>query len=265
MEVAGRTPADAMTSHLQRFSNRVEHYAKHRPSYPAEAIDAVLAGLGAPERLVAADVGAGTGISSRLLSARGVRVHAVEPNGPMREEGTRSGDALISWHAGTAEATSLPDTSVDLVVCAQSFHWFDAPRALAEFRRILRSGAGACTGRVALVWNLAAAWDPMIRGYQTAIVKYATDPPTSPWFRSPTVELDARFGFTDCRMLVFHHAQEFDRESFVGRALSASYCPTSGPAHEALVAELRALFDRYAAGNLVRFPYVTEVFLASPI
>ena len=69
----------------QRFSDRAEDYAKYRPSYPSEAIDSILEGLEAPERLIAADIGAGTGISSRLFAARGVKVIAIEPNAAMRE------------------------------------------------------------------------------------------------------------------------------------------------------------------------------------
>src|SRR5688572_26600177 len=68
-----------------RFSDRAQAYSRHRPSYPAPAVDAMLAGLGEPARLSAADIGAGTGISSRLLAERGLTVHAVEPNQAMRE------------------------------------------------------------------------------------------------------------------------------------------------------------------------------------
>ena len=76
-----------------RFSDRADDYVKYRPSYPPEAIDAVLEGLGEPAAVVAADVGAGTGISARLLSARGVRVIAVEPNREMLGAGIR--DATV--------------------------------------------------------------------------------------------------------------------------------------------------------------------------
>lgn len=68
----------------RRFSDRADAYARFRPSYPASAIDAILAGLAPPATLEAADVGAGTGIASRLLGDRGVRVAAVEPNAAMR-------------------------------------------------------------------------------------------------------------------------------------------------------------------------------------
>src|SRR4051812_29902068 len=128
----------------ERFSDRARDYVRFRPSYPSEAIDEVLRGL--PAGIVCADVGAGTGISARLVADRGVKVIAVEPNAAMR--GAATPHELVEWRAGTAEATGLGTAAVDLVVCAQAFHWFDPARALEEFHRILRPG-----GRVALMWN----------------------------------------------------------------------------------------------------------------
>src|SRR5262245_4558082 len=93
-----------------RFSDRAGDYVKYRPSYPAGAIDAILAGLGPAERLVAADVGAGTGISARLLGDRLVRVVAVEPGQGMREAATPHGN--VRWTTGRAEATGLGPQSV---------------------------------------------------------------------------------------------------------------------------------------------------------
>lgn len=59
---------------LSRFADRADDYAKYRPSYPAATIDTILEGLTNLSQLVAADMGAGTGISSRLLAERGIRV-----------------------------------------------------------------------------------------------------------------------------------------------------------------------------------------------
>lgn len=70
---------------LTRFCDRVADYVKYRPSYPAQAIDIILKGLEPSSQLTAADIGAGTGISSRLLAERGVSVIAIEPNPAMRE------------------------------------------------------------------------------------------------------------------------------------------------------------------------------------
>src|SRR5205814_3482627 len=123
-----------------------EDYRRYRPDYPAAAIETALEGLGDPARLLIADVGAGTGISSRLLAARGARVIAIEPNTEMRA--AAEPHPRITWRAGTGEATGLEAASVDLVMCAQAFHWFRADEALAEFHRVIRPG-----GRLALMWN----------------------------------------------------------------------------------------------------------------
>src|SRR5262249_15013557 len=137
-------------------------YRRHRPDYPAASIDAVLEGLGAPASIVAADVGAGTGISSQLLAARGVRVLAIEPNEAMRAAGERH--ARIEWREGTAEHTGLEAGSVSLVLSAQAFHWFRPAESLAEFHRVL-----APRGRLALMWNTRDRLDPLTLGYVEAI------------------------------------------------------------------------------------------------
>src|SRR6186713_2954420 len=101
-----------------RFSDRVEDYVKYRPSYPPDAVSAVLDGVGPPEHLVAADVGAGTGISARLLGDRGVWVVAVEPGEEMRA--AAESHPRVSWIAGKAEALGLQSETCGLVICAQS-------------------------------------------------------------------------------------------------------------------------------------------------
>src|SRR5690606_24337296 len=116
-------PPDNATT---RFGERASAYAAARPSYPAKVIDAVLDGLGDPRGLVGADVGAGTGVFSRLLARRGVRVIAVAPSAPMRDGGRRARDNAglrIEWREGAGEATGLDARSMDLVTVAQAFHW----------------------------------------------------------------------------------------------------------------------------------------------
>lgn len=112
------TPLYAMNP-LSRFSERAADYANYRPGYPTAAIDSILEGLDKPSQLVAADIGAGTGISSRLLAERGMRVLAIEPNAEMIQAALLH--PLVEFQDGTAENTNLPSTSVDLVVCFQSF------------------------------------------------------------------------------------------------------------------------------------------------
>jgi SAM-dependent methyltransferase len=218
-------------------------------------VEACVAGLGDPARLVAADVGAGTGISARLLADRVGMVFAVEPNRPMRE--AAAPHPRVEWVDGTAEATGLPAGSVDLVLCAQAFHWFDPPVALAEFRRVLRDG-----GRVALAWNERDDDDSATREYGAVVRTAAGNDPGVMSHDSPIPLLEAA-GLRNARRRDFPHGQTLTEEGLVGRALSASYVPKTGPVRDTLVAALRALFARHGArSGTIRLVYRTSVYLA---
>src|SRR5687768_9631235 len=144
--------AGAGVDPTRRFSNRVEDYVRYRPGYPLQVLD-FLRGSGAlADRSVVADVGSGTGISSELFLRDGHTVYGVEPNAEMRAAAEAQLVQRFSrFHSvdGRAEGTTLADGSVDLVVAAQAFHWFqDLDFVRCEFGRILRPG-----GRVVLLWN----------------------------------------------------------------------------------------------------------------
>ncbi|HTD33264.1 MAG TPA: class I SAM-dependent methyltransferase, partial [Candidatus Elarobacter sp.] len=136
-----------------RFTDRAGDYVSGRPSYPPAAIDALLDGLGDPADVVVADLGAGTGISSRLLAERGAQVLAIEPNQAMRE--AAEPHPRVEWIAASAEHTGLGEASADLVTAFQAFHWFDQRAALDETVRILRPG-----GRAAVIYNERDERDP---------------------------------------------------------------------------------------------------------
>lgn len=251
-----------------RFSDRVQDYARSRPSYPLRAIDAFLEGLGARAGLTIADVGAGTGISSRLIAdaindSGAPRVLAVEPNREMREAGERAAHPRVEWIDATGEATTLPDASVDAVFCAQAFHWLDPVAALAEFRRILRP-----RGRVALVWNTRNPDDPATEAYYDVMARHAVEGPQSPWASNDVRDnrfvrpLAASALFTNYRRLLFTNEQRLDREGFLGRARSASYVPKEGEAGRRVAEELGRVFDRHAPGGEFVMRYLTEVHLA---
>ncbi|MBX3357136.1 MAG: class I SAM-dependent methyltransferase [Phycisphaeraceae bacterium] len=236
-----------------RFGARAEDYKKFRPSYPGAAIDAVLDGLGEAGRVVAADVGAGTGISSRLLAEKGVRVIAVEPNAAMREAAEAHG--LVEWRDGTAEATGLRDGEVDLVVCAQAFHWFEPVGAVREFWRVLKRG-----GRLALVWNSRDNRDDLTRGYVEAIRTHGGEHPAERRpFRPDGVSETGLF--TPLRLFEVPSEQALDEEGLLGRAASASYVPKAGPDHDRLMEALRVLHRAHrGADGMVRLRYITQVW-----
>ena len=244
------------TDTVRRFSDRASDYVKYRPSYPAAAIHAILAGLGPPERVVAADVGAGTGISARLLGDQGCRVIAVEPGAEMRS--AAAAHERLTWVDGTAEATGLGSGSVDLVLCAQSFHWFRPPEALAEFARILGPRR-----RLALMWNRRSATDPLTAGYRQAIFDVGGDVAAERMPFDPGVIAGSGL-FAPPDRLTFPNAQRLDLDGLIGRARSASYVPKSGEQGARLLTLLGGLHERYAdAEGFVTLVYETDIFLSS--
>jgi ubiquinone/menaquinone biosynthesis C-methylase UbiE len=243
---------------LERFSNRAEDYAKSRPSYPAAAIDLILAGLGQPEQLTAADIGAGTGISARLVAERGVRVVAIEPNAAM--QAAAQPHPLVEFRTGTAEQTGLADRSVSVVLCCQSFHWFEPVATLSEFHRILKP-----SGRVALMWNDRDLTDEFTQQYSEIVRKAADQQIFDRPDRTSSDALATSALFTHYRTHRFTHTHSLDLEGLIGLVLSASYVPKTGAAFEQLLIDLQALFQRWAGegeNRCVSLAYQTNLYLA---
>lgn len=241
-----------------RFSDRVADYVRYRPSYPAAAIDAILSGLGDPFAMAAADVGAGTGISARLLADRGVRVVAVEPNVDMQQGAEPH--ARVTWQTGTAEASGLGANSVQLVLCAQAFHWFRQPEALAEFHRMLKPG-----GRLALMWNKRDSRDPFTAGYRQAIVEVEGESPLEMREYDPGV-MDRDGLFTAATLFEMPNEQTFGLPGLIGRSMSASYVPKTGERFERLRESLTRLHGQYVnAEGQVALRYVTQVYFSDRV
>ena len=251
------TPLHEMNP-LCRFSDRAEDYAKYRPSYPTEAIAVVLSELGEPARLAAADIGAGTGISARLLADRGLQVWAIEPNAAMQQAAIPH--PRVTVQTGTAEATGLAAASIDLVTCFQSFHWFEPGKSLTEFHRLLRP-----SGRLALVWNDRDQADPFTAQY-TQLIRVASDQHPAEQRHVRTVEaesLAASALFQNFRQHIFTYRQPVDLQALIGRVRSTSYLTQTGAVYEQLVADITQLYDRCSnETDAIDLVHRTIVFLA---
>jgi ubiquinone/menaquinone biosynthesis C-methylase UbiE len=131
-----------MTDSTRRFSNRVKNYVRYRPSYPQGVISALQAETALTKSSVIADIGSGTGLSAELFLQNGNPVFGVEPNLAMRQAAEQHLKNYPHFYSvdGTAEATTLPNKSVDYAVAAQAFHWFNPQLARQEFSRILQPG-----------------------------------------------------------------------------------------------------------------------------
>ena len=247
-----------MTDSVARFSNRVDNYAKYRPGYPLGVTDILKTECGLTATSIVADVGSGTGILSELFLRNGNQVFGIEPNAAMREAAERLLKEFPNFVSidGTAEATTLAASSVDLISAAQAFHWFDRGKARAEFARILRPG-----GSVALIWNerrLDAS--AFLRDYEQLLLRFGTDYEK---VRHENVagEIGQFFAPAKFQMKSLDNVQHFDLESLKGRTRSASYTPSPGdPNFAPLFANLEELFKTHERGGIVDFEYDTRIY-----
>ncbi len=241
-----------------RFSSRVDNYVKYRPSYPASIITLLESECGLRRETIVADIGSGTGFMTELFLKFGNRVFGVEPNTEMRAAGERllaKYSAFRSVNA-TAEATTLSNQSVDLIVAGQAFHWFQREATKVEFKRILKPG-----GWVVLVWNgFRVETSAVVRGYHELLVQYGTD------YKEvsreiETCDIEELFSPRKYREVRFPFRQVFDFEGLKGRLLSASYAPQpADPRYDEMIEDLRAVFAANQHNGTVDFDYETEVY-----
>jgi SAM-dependent methyltransferase len=247
-------------SSSDRFLGRVETYAKHRPGYPAAAIDLLETRCGLKPGIAAVDLGSGTGILSALLLQRGARVFGIEPNGEMRHYSDLALSGEFYSEAGTAERTCMPDRFFDLLVAGQSFHWFDPQKTRVEALRILKPGAWA-----ALLWNeRPKGLVPFLEDYEALLRRYAPEYDAVSRLRAQEDGMRLFFGNAP-QLATFPNQQVLDFDGLAGRVMSSSYAPMPDrPEHEPLMAGLREVFDHHQRDGKVLFPYQTLVYFGQP-
>ena len=244
-----------MTDNRELFTAKAEDYARFRPSYPAAAVDWLR------ERSsggAVADIGAGTGIFTRLLQGRFAPICAVEPNAAMREAFRRFLPDIPCLD-GSGECTGLPEGSVDLITVAQAFHWLDEELFKREARRILRKN-----GKVAIVWN-SCLKNEFTLARDEVCQKYC------PRFRAghagkrSAAEGDAflrEVYFSEVEVASFDNPFVMDLTAFLGNMRSRSYALAPGdPGFAGFEAELRKVFARFGESGVVTEPQRTEIDL----
>jgi SAM-dependent methyltransferase len=242
-----------------RFSNRVQDYVQYRPDYPQEVLCVLEEDIGLTANAIIADVGSGTGISSKLFLDYGNTLYGVEPNREMRAaaEKTLGNNPRYQSIDGTAEQTTLADRSVDYVVAGQAFHWFDRSKARQEFAHILRPG-----GWVVLMWNVRRiGTTPFLCDYEGLTREFAidyrqvdhklVDDPVIQQFFAP-----ARHHFRS-----LENAQSLDLPGLTGRIASSSYMPAAGhPQHSSMLSAIEKLFAKNQQGGRVKIDYDTVLY-----
>jgi len=241
-----------------RFSNRVDDYVKYRPGYPEAVVPFLQKITGLPAGGVVADIGSGTGISTRLFLDKGYQVYGVEPNKEMREKAEellKGYPGFISVNA-TAEASTLENNSVDLVVAGQAFHWFDRAKTKAEWKRIAKPGAYA-----AVLFNERQIVSPFEKAYEELLLQYATDYTQINHRNVADADLFAFYAPAPGQVQSFHNEQVFDFDGVKGRMLSSSYVPTAdSPVYEEMLSRLKRIFEQHQVNGKVKFDYETKVY-----
>jgi len=244
----------------KRFSDRVDNYIKFRPGYPPEVLAFLKQECNLNADSVIADVGAGTGIFTKLLLDEGYKVYAVEPNQPMRDAAVEQLSAYKTFTPidGTAEATTLPTKSADLIVCAQAFHWFNDAKTKVEFNRILKD-----TGKTALIWNSRLTdVDEFAKAYEALLKHDGIDYNKVNHRKVRDIDFKAFFKNGVYTLTKYANTQIFDEAGLIGRAYSSSYVPQEDtPEGEKFLVLLKEIFNKYSVDGKVSFVYETEIYL----
>ncbi|MFI5018682.1 MAG: class I SAM-dependent methyltransferase [Dongiales bacterium] len=239
------------------YTAKAEAYIRGRPEYPAAVQDWLRDDLALSAGKTVLDLGAGTGKFLPHLRATGAAVIAVEPVPAMRAQLTQRNPGIAAM-AGTAEDIPLADGAADAIVCAQAFHWFANPAALAEIHRVLKS-----SGVLGLIWNVrdesvgwVAALTRIMAPYEAGIPRYHS----GAWRRLFPAE-----GFGPLRERHFPNSHTGPAEQvIVDRILSVSFIAALPPAEQnAVAAEIRkviATTPELAGKSEVAFPYETAAF-----
>ncbi len=247
----------------ESFSGIAGVYDKYRVGYPDAAAQKILEGFDVPAQV--ADIGCGTGMASRVLAVHGASVIGIEPNPDMIEQAQQSSTSLadrLEYRVGSGEETGLESASVDVVLCAQSYQWFDSERALPEFHRILRPA-----GRLVLMWNDKSDTDPFTVAFSRILKKaQALAKRTSQWQKRNDSRDPSQAGlFENVRKWSVTNPQPLDLEGVLGRARSASFFPKIGDERDELEQQLQSLYEQHASDGLVLLQHDTDLTLADRV
>lgn len=242
----------------ERFSDRVENYVKYRPHYPNAIVACLEENAGLTKDSIIADIGAGTGISSVPFLKNGNKVIGVEPNKEMRAVAEQLQQHYPGYRVvnGSAEQTTLPDHSVDLIIAGQAFHWFNPLSAKIEFQRIAKPNS-----YVALIWNERDTSNAFEQGYEKLVADYGADYKETGHKKVRDAQFTAFFSGSSYKEFRFENSQHFDYPGLRGRLLSSSYIPNAGPTVSPMMNKLQELFEQYNQQGMVKFHYVTRVYV----
>lgn len=255
----GNCKGEKMTIHttaMEGYKGVADTYNKGRPGYPEDAITFIKQRFGISQGTHLLDLGAGTGKFTQYFVNSGADITAVEPVPGMLK-------SLLEQHTsikgveGTAENIPVGDNSIDVVVSAQAFHWFDAAKAANEVLRVLKPN-----GYLVMVWNNRDESYPWVKALTEIMDPYSGDTPRSRYgnWRKP---FDSGEIFTKLEFKEFVHSHIGDSKMVLNRVLSTSFISKLPDTEKTkVISQVNDLISRTPElqREKVEFPYLTEVF-----
>ncbi len=236
------------------FTLQTSNYKNYRPSYPSAVVELILAQIETP---VIADIGSGTGKLSKLLVESAKTLYSIEPNRQMR----KSAEDIMSCHANYisiasfAEQTTLPDSSVDIITAAESFHWFDNEKTHTEMRRILKKD-----GYVFLLWNVFGG-DEFDEELTNLKISYRAKKKQKTSGISYKERANNLFGENNYNTNKFDNSIQQTFEEFCGGMLSTSFAPDkSSEDYECFISDVKAIFDKYSKDGKINTTIITVCY-----
>jgi SAM-dependent methyltransferase len=240
------------------FDAEAEAYERARPSYPPDAVTWLVGALGIGPTSAVADVAAGTGKFTRLLTPLRARVFAVEPVAGMREQ-LRNAVPGVAVIGAAAEALPFRDGTLDAITVAQAFHWFDRSRALPEFHRVLRRG-----GRIGVIANDRDISEPWVAAVWSVLDHVENRRPFGDHEEWHEIGFEDQPWFTPLANAQFVNEQVLTPDQVVDRLRSISYVAALAPARQLEVLdEIRAVVATHpdtAGRERLVLPYRAQVW-----
>ena len=253
---------DIHPSATKGFEAAPQAYERGRAGYPLEATRVLAKELRISGRSTVLDLGAGTGKLCRALLPTNCRLIAVDPVAAMRDTLSQQVPGVEVLH-GRAEDIPLDRGSVDAVICAQAFHWFDGAAALKEIHRVLKPG-----GRLGLIWNVREESVDWVARLTRIIDPYAGDTPryrTGQWKNAFTLSKL----FTGLSEAHFDHEHRLSIDAAIDRVTSISFIAAlPEDARQKVIRETRSVLQTHPhlrESDEVTFPYRVEMFWSTRI
>jgi ubiquinone/menaquinone biosynthesis C-methylase UbiE len=222
-----------MTKTSEIWTDEAIRYDRTRPTPPLVLLDILTQLIHTPHPTLVVDLGSGTGLSTMIWGERTQRVIGIEPNADMRTQAIHKSEnhpqmAHIEYREGVANQTSLPDSSADIVTCAQSFHWMEPTSTLAEIARILRPGgvfaAYDYTWPPTLNWELEQVYQKVDERFDELEQERQLGQNLQRWSKKAHLERmrdSGHFRFT--RELFLHHIEQGDATRFIDMVMTNAY------------------------------------------